>query len=201
MLEFYPLYFESYWVSHLAMHLAMRKYMLKCRGIFVYTRSVNPKKYMFNVSIVKTNKAMDCIICFTVMFTYLNVILADRKWLFGDKNNYFFFIITFHIKLGKKIEHVNVWFVLSMVDCKQCAHMDTERHQVHPVDCQKYLPFWISWTNNVIKVGKGIDVGKQTFLTWNDTVPHAVNYVAFATGWGATGKWKVTRGIYNIKLC
>jgi uncharacterized integral membrane protein len=43
-------------------------------------------------------------------------------------------------------------------------------------------------------------VGKQTFLTWNDTAPHAVNYVAFATGWGATGKWKVTRGIL-LKLC
>lgn len=102
--------------------------------------------------------------------------------------------------MKKTIEHVNVWFILPMVDCKQCAHMDTERHQVHPVDCNKYLPFWISWTNNVIKVGKGIDVGKQTFLTWNDTAPHAVNYVAFATGWGATGKWKVTRGIL-LKLC
>ncbi|XP_061194496.1 macrophage mannose receptor 1-like [Saccostrea echinata] len=81
-------------------------------------------------------------------------------------------------------------------DCKQCAHMDTAAHQNHPVNCTQYLPFWISWTNNVIKVGKGHDIGKNRFLIWNDTAPHDVNFVAVATGFGATGKWKFERGTY-----
>jgi hypothetical protein len=54
--------------------------------------------------------------------------------------------------------------------------------------------------NNIIKVGKGNVVGMETFLTWNDQNPHPVNYVAFATGWGSTGKWKVMRGI-NLFQC
>lgn len=85
------------------------------------------------------------------------------------------------------------------LDCKQCAHMDTNVQTNHPIDCSKYTPFWVSWTNNVIKVGKGNDVGKQQFMSWNDTAPHDVNYVAFSTGFGASGKWKVTRGSCNIR--
>ena len=85
-------------------------------------------------------------------------------------------------------------------DCKQCAHMDTNIQQDHPVSCTEYKPFWISWANNIIKVGKGSVVGMETFLTWNDQNPHPVNYVAFATGWGSTGKWKVMRGI-NLFYC
>ena len=85
-------------------------------------------------------------------------------------------------------------------DCKQCAHMDTNIQQDHPVSCTEYKSFWISWANNIIKVGKGNVVGMETFLTWNDQNPHPVNYVAFATGWGSTGKWKVMRGI-NLFQC
>lgn len=102
---------------------------------------------------------------------------------------------TYEIVIGGWGDHQSV-----IRDCKQCAHMDTNVQQQHPIDCQNYSSFWVSWTNNVIKVGKGNDVGKQTFLTWNDTAPHDVNYVAFSTGFGATGKWKVKRGNYNPGL-
>jgi hypothetical protein len=78
--------------------------------------------------------------------------------------------------------------------------MDTNIQQDHPVSCTEYKSFWISWANNIIKVGKGNVVGMETFLTWNDQNPHPVNYVAFATGWGSTGKWKVMRGI-NLFQC
>jgi hypothetical protein len=64
--------------------------------------------------------------------------------------------------------------------------MDTNIQQDHPVSCTEYKSFWISWANNIIKVGKGNVVGMETFLTWNDQNPHPVNYVAFATGWGST---------------
>lgn len=78
---------------------------------------------------------------------------------------------------------------------KQGPHMDTAAHQNHPVDCHKYMPFWISWANGVITVGKGNTVGQNTFMTWKDPHPHPVNYVAFATGFGSTGKWKFPLGI------
>ena len=77
-------------------------------------------------------------------------------------------------------------------DCKQCAHMDTARNR--PVDCTHYRPFWVSWRDNIIKVGTGHDVGKNRFLIWKDNSPHGVNYVAVATGFGATGKWKFEKG-------
>lgn len=111
-----------------------------------------------------------------------------------------------HIALSRdKIDTANTYEIViggwsdsqSVIrDCKQCAHMDTAAHQNHPVDCSQYRSFWVSWTNNIIKVGKGHDVGKNRFLIWNDTSPHDVNYVAVATGFGATGIWKFERSSY-----
>lgn len=79
-------------------------------------------------------------------------------------------------------------------DCKQCAHMDTTYNMAHPIDCNKYLPFWISWANNIIRVGTGSIVGKSQFMMWNDTAPHDVNYVAVATAWGSPGHWQFNVG-------
>lgn len=102
---------------------------------------------------------------------------------------------TYEIVIGGWGDHQSV-----IRDCKQCAHMDTDIQQDHPISCTEYKSFWISWANNIIKVGKGNVVGMETFLTWNDQNPHPVNYVAFATGWGSTGKWKVMRGTFNPGL-
>lgn len=81
-------------------------------------------------------------------------------------------------------------------DCKQCQHMDEVRHKSHPLSCSQQHPFWISWSNNYIRVGMGYIVGEQQFMSWNDTDPHSVNYVAIATGWGATGDWTFFRNRY-----
>ena len=76
-------------------------------------------------------------------------------------------------------------------NCIQCNHMDTAANQNYPLDCSQYRPFWVSWTDNVIKVGTGHDVSINRFLFWNVTSsPHAVNYLAVATGFGSTGTWK-----------
>lgn len=63
-----------------------------------------------------------------------------------------------------------------------------------PVDCNNYKEFWISWINGVISVGYGLTVGINRFLFLNDRNPHPVNYVAFSTGWGSSGKWKFPIG-------
>ncbi|OWF48285.1 C3 and PZP-like alpha-2-macroglobulin domain-containing protein 8 [Mizuhopecten yessoensis] len=81
-------------------------------------------------------------------------------------------------------------------DCKQCAQMDVENHMPHPLSCTQYRPFWISWANNIIRVGQGDIVGKSQFMMWNDTSPHDVNYVAVATGFGSSGDWQITVGNY-----
>lgn len=81
-------------------------------------------------------------------------------------------------------------------DCKQCAHMDTQNRIPHPLSCSQYRPFWVSWANNIIRVGHGNIVGKSQFMMWNDTAPHEVNYVAVATGFGSSGEWDITVGNY-----
>lgn len=74
-------------------------------------------------------------------------------------------------------------------DCKQCAHMAEVRHPSHPVSCTEARPFWISWSNNYIRVGTGNSVGLQQFMSWDDPSPHPVNYIAVSTGFGSTGDW------------
>lgn len=78
-------------------------------------------------------------------------------------------------------------------DCKQCHNFATA-HTNHFDSCQTYRTFWISWANGVIKVGRESLVGHNMFMSWRDPTPHPVNYIAFATGWGAVGKWKFEIG-------
>ncbi|KAL4231839.1 hypothetical protein ACF0H5_009415 [Mactra antiquata] len=82
-------------------------------------------------------------------------------------------------------------------DCKQCQHKDEVHHQSHPLDCNQAHQFWISWTNNYIRVGLGNIIGEQQFMAWNDTDPHPVNYIAIATGFGASGAWSFNINKYS----
>ena len=93
---------------------------------------------------------------------------------------------TYEIVIGSWLNRQSV-----IRGCKQCHHMHTAANQNYPLDCSQYRPFWVSWTDNVIKVGTGHDVSINRFLFWNVTSsPHAVNYLAVATGFGSTGTWK-----------
>ena len=49
------------------------------------------------------------------------------------------------------------------------------------LDINYFNSFWISWINGVIQVGKGTVVGNDMFMSYNDTSPSAVNYVALST--------------------
>lgn len=92
---------------------------------------------------------------------------------------------TYEIVIGSWLNRQSV-----IRGCKQCHHMDTAANQNYPLDCSQYRPFWVSWTDNVIKVGAGHDVSLNRFLFWNVTSPHDGNYVAVAAGFGSTGTWK-----------
>lgn len=53
---------------------------------------------------------------------------------------------------------------------------------------EEFRRFWISFKNNVIKVGKEGD--PYPFLCWENTEdPFKVTHFAFSTGWGSSGTW------------
>lgn len=122
---------------------------------------------------------------------------------------YYFFIFdvmvcndVYIVLLCDKIDIVNMYeiviggwldFQLVIWDCKQCVYMDIVVYQNYFVDCFQYCFFWVSWINNIIKVGKGYDVGKNRFLIWNDIFFYDVNYVVVVIGFGVIGKWKFER--------
>ncbi|CAH1794507.1 unnamed protein product [Owenia fusiformis] len=59
------------------------------------------------------------------------------------------------------------------------------------LSCNETRPFWVSWRNAYIEVGRGYIIGQNRFMTWLDPVPHPVNAISFATGWGSSAKWSI----------
>ena len=51
-----------------------------------------------------------------------------------------------------------------------------------------------------MQVGRGYQIGQDTFVTLNDSVPTMKNYLAVSTGFDATGYWIFHNGKYSIKL-
>lgn len=54
------------------------------------------------------------------------------------------------------------------VDTKDLLHPDYFR------------PFWLSWTDGNVRVGKGHDVGQNTFIDYSDASPIHINYIGVA---------------------
>ena len=64
--------------------------------------------------------------------------------------------------------------------------------------------FWISWRNGIIKVGRGEVYDDDVFMKWQDPDFHDVNGIAFYTGWGASGIWRIVEPngrIFNEMHC
>jgi hypothetical protein len=61
------------------------------------------------------------------------------------------------------------------------------------LDVNNFKFLWVSWIGGVISVGQGNIVGSMTFMTYTDSTPSAVNYIAFA-GWNAPGSVIITYG-------
>ncbi len=50
-------------------------------------------------------------------------------------------------------------------------------------------PFWVSWDNGNIRVGREHQVGNHVICEWQDPTPKTINYVSMTTAWGPDGKW------------
>ena len=61
------------------------------------------------------------------------------------------------------------------------------------LDGNNFLLFWISWINGLIQVGYGNVVGNGTFMTYNDSSPTTVNYIAL-TGFAYAGSAFIYNG-------
>ncbi|XP_067664604.1 uncharacterized protein [Haliotis asinina] len=49
------------------------------------------------------------------------------------------------------------------------------------LSCQEYRPFWLSWKNNVISVGKGQVIGKQTFMEYAEKNHTVFNHISVSS--------------------
>jgi hypothetical protein len=52
-------------------------------------------------------------------------------------------------------------------------------------------PFWATANNGLIRVGRGLTIGDDEFMRWQDPVPHAPAYVGIMDGWGSDGTWEM----------
>ena len=56
-------------------------------------------------------------------------------------------------------------------------------------DCDVLKPFWLSWTDGLIRVGRGNNIGDQVVVEWLDTEPLGITFAAI-TGWNQLGIWE-----------
>ena len=68
-----------------------------------------------------------------------------------------------------------------------------------PLHCANMAEFWLNWSNDTVQLGSGHQLGEDTFITLNDSVPTSKNYLAVSTGFGASGYWIFHSG-KNIPL-
>ena len=64
------------------------------------------------------------------------------------------------------------------------------------VSCTAFRDFWVSWTDNYIKSGKGREIGRDILVEYDDSESKAyeVNFVGISTGFGASGIWIFENG-------
>ncbi len=60
--------------------------------------------------------------------------------------------------------------------------------------------FWISWAGDVIKVGKGLNVGQYVIIdkTYPSTI--RINHLSVFNGFGFSGSWKIFLGIMLFEI-
>ncbi|CAG2241719.1 unnamed protein product [Mytilus edulis] len=63
--------------------------------------------------------------------------------------------------------------------------------------CDEYRPFWISTTNGVLMMGKGLIVGINVIAEWTDLNPFTIRSIGIYTNVGTIGEWKVQIGVVN----
>lgn len=74
---------------------------------------------------------------------------------------------------------------------KQPRHVvSTLRYETF-LNCNVYMPFWISLNGSFLQFGKGKSTWNNLISSWNDPTSFEVNGIGIATGFGQTGKWKI----------
>ena len=68
------------------------------------------------------------------------------------------------------------------------------------LSCTEFRSFWVSWKSALIEVGFGEVRGVDTFLSWQDPKPHAVESLSFSSGFGASADFRLEwmQGLYNV---
>ena len=63
------------------------------------------------------------------------------------------------------------------------------------LDSSTFKYFWLSWFNDIIKLGHGFIIGQDIII--EKSFPSTdVKYLALFNGWGFSGDWKLYAGIY-----
>lgn len=70
-------------------------------------------------------------------------------------------------------------------------NLATTFHENGPVHCELMRQFWVSWDQGVIRVGRGLKVDVNEFISLANATLTQVQHVALATGWRATGLWMI----------
>ncbi len=58
-----------------------------------------------------------------------------------------------------------------------------------------YKQFWISWADNIMKVGHGLSIGGDIIMQKAYPSTTDIKYLALWNGWGSGGRWKLLIGI------
>lgn len=76
-------------------------------------------------------------------------------------------------------------------DGQQGPALATTYHAESLLDCKEFRPFWVSWDEGNIRVGTGLIVDVNDFISYANTTLTGVKHVAIATGREAIGKWMI----------
>ena len=79
------------------------------------------------------------------------------------------------------------------------ANIVDSHYEPNIVSCTEFRDFWVSWTDNNIKCGKGRVVGEELLVDYYDlSQAYEVKFIGISTGWGSSGTWIFQKG--NKKL-
>ncbi len=70
------------------------------------------------------------------------------------------------------------------------------------LNCTELRYFWVSWTDGLISVGFGADIGSDVIVEYIDTSPYPVAALSFTTGNNNKGifEFPKTWGMFTLQL-
>ena len=68
------------------------------------------------------------------------------------------------------------------------------------LDARSYRDFWISWDQNMVKVGKGLAVGQRMIMKKSNLSNLNIRHIRIWNGYGSGGVWMTNGGIVTLTL-